>query len=309
MVPSSKRAVLSLLFVVTSLSLFASEHQPATAKGSDSDLSWNGSGIGIWRFDPGTGVWIDTPTAAFSDPNIYKFEYLCLDDGKNNYDIACLAGSLQCTKGESGRPVRWYSSLRAFDPPIWSKMRPDRCVYIENPVDVLGQIAAQIQTKFEQLPISAGTCGIQPSPHTLKGAETNLYAEAAEQTFAVDMLGQAVTIAAKPVQYRWDYGDGTSLGPTTVMGAPLPEDRWGEKTRTSHIYTQTGDFQVVLTTYFQGTYSVNKGPPLPIPEQGQFSSPPQTDSVWRSITRNYADDCIENPQGQGCPGVPASPSL
>jgi hypothetical protein len=23
-------------------------------------------------------------------------------------------------------------------------------------------------------------------------------------------------------------------------------------------------------------------------------------SVWRSTVRNYADDCLENPQGTGC---------
>ena len=117
------------------------------------------------------------------------------------------------------------------------------------------------------------------------------------------ILAQKVHIIAKPVQYRWDYGDGISLGPTTTMGGPLPQDRWGEKTRTSHAYAATGDFNVVLTTYFQGTYSVNGGPDLPIPNQGQFSSPAQTVSVWRSVTRNYADDCNTNPHGEGCPGA------
>ncbi|MCX6497646.1 MAG: hypothetical protein NTU93_02450 [Arthrobacter sp.] len=170
----------------------------------------------------------------------------------------------------------------------------------------MGKIAAQIQTKFEQLPVVAGTTVSQPSPHTLKGAETNFYAEAVEQTFDVDMLGQRVAIIARPVQYTWNYGDGASLGPTTTAGGPLPQDRWGEKTATSHAYSQTGDFSVALTTHFQGTYSVNGGPPLPIPGQGQFSSPAQTVSVWRSITRNFADDCLRNPQGSGCPGAPAS---
>ncbi|MFF2030715.1 PKD domain-containing protein [Arthrobacter sp. NPDC058192] len=175
-------------------------------------------------------------------------------------------------------------------------------------MDVLGQIAAQIQTKFRQLPVTPGKTVMQPSPHTLRGAETNFYAEASEQTFNVDMLGQDVFITAKPVQYTWSYGDGTSLGPQTVAGGSLPQDRWGEKTLTSHVYAQTGDFSVILTTHFQGTYSVNGGPQLPIPGQGQFSSPQQSVSVWRSITRNYADTCLENPQGQGCPGVaPASP--
>lgn len=281
------------VFVITAVAAVA----------GDSDVSWNKSGLGIWRFDSGAGVWVDAPGEVAEDPNTYKFEYLCLDEAKNDFDIACLAGAVRCDQGEDGRPVRWFSSLRVFSPPIWSRIAPDRCVYSEKPDDVLGKIAAQIQTKFQQLPVSAGSSVMQPSPHTLRGAETNFYVEASEQVFTVDMLGQNVSIVAKPVQYTWNYGDGTSLGPQTAAGGPLPQDRWGEKTATSHVYTLTGDFRVVLTTHFQGTYSVNGGPPLPIPGQGQFSSPPQTVSVWRSITRNYADDCLRNPQGQGCPGV------
>lgn len=282
---------------------------PLSAAADDSEVSWSTSGLGVWRFDSAAGVWVDAPGDVPADPNTYKFEYLCLDDAKNNFDIACLAGAVKCDAGNAGRPVAWYSSLRAFTPPIWSRIRPDRCIYSERPDDVLGRIAAQIQTAFEQLPVNPGNSIIQPSPHTLRGAETNFYAVAVEQAFAIDMLGQSVSIVAKPVQYTWNYGDGTSLGPQTAPGGPLPQDRWGEKTPTSHAYTQTGDFSVVLTTHFQGTYSVNGGPPLPIPGQGRFSSPPQTVSVWRSITRNYADDCLQNPQGQGCPGVaPSAPA-
>lgn len=249
---------------------------------------------------------MDVPAESPAAMKRYKYEMLCIVNDKNDVDAGCMAQA-DCDEGKDGRPVRWYEQFTFGDANVWTPIEPDRCLYSEDPADVLGQIAAQIQTKFEQLPVVAGTSGIQPNPHTLKGAETNFYAEAAEQTFTVDMLGQSVAIVAKPVRYRWDYGDGASLGPTTLMGGPLPEDRWGEKTRTSHVYTQTGDFQVVLTTYFQGTYSVNNGPALPIPEEGQFSAPPQTISVWRSITRNYADDCIDNPQGQGCPGVPSIP--
>ena len=280
---------------------------PLSAVAEDSEVSWSTSGLGVWRYDANAGVWVDAPGGIAEDPNIYRFEYLCLIDNNNNFDVPCLAAAVRCDQARDGRPVRWYTSLRVFNPPIWSAVRPDRCVYLEEPVDVLGQIAAQIQTKFQQLPINAGSSVTQPSPHTLRGAETNLYAEAAEQSFSVDMLGQDVAIIAKPVHYTWSYGDGTSLGPQTAAGGPLPQDRWGEKTLTSHIYSQTGDFAVVLTTHFQGTYSVNGGPALPIPGQGQFSSAPQTVSVWRSITRNYADTCLQNPEGQGCPGVAPPP--
>ncbi|MET4145616.1 hypothetical protein ABIB45_002529 [Arthrobacter sp. UYCo732] len=237
-----------------------------------------------------------------SDPYVYRYKHVCRADptldGSN-----CSGPDVECTVGGNGRSVNWYRSFEDFDPRIWSLFAGPTCIYDEKPVDVLEQIAGQIQKQFESLPIDAGTVVAQPSPHTLRGAETNFYADAAEQQFDVTMFGQKVHVVATPVQYTWNYGDGTVFGPQPSMGGPLPQDRWGVKTRTSHVYAETGDFQVVLTTSFQGTYSVNDGPPLPIPGQGQFSTPPQTISVWRSITRNYADDCNQNPQGQGCPGV------
>jgi hypothetical protein len=208
---------------------------------------------------------VDAPGTVPESPFQYRFDYLCLIDN-NNFDLACLAATAECNAGQNGRPVRWWWKLVVAGPNDWSRISPDRCVYLEKPEDVLAKIAAQIQAKFQQLPVSPGNAVMQPSPHTLRGAETNFYAEAVEQTFGVDMLGQRVSIVAKPVE-----------------------------------------FPVVLTTHFQGTYSVNGGPELPIPGQGQFSSPPQTISVWRSITRNYADTCLQNPQGQGCPGVAPPP--
>ncbi|MHA7222838.1 hypothetical protein ACX80S_11030 [Arthrobacter sp. RHLT1-20] len=250
---------------------------------------------------------MDAPNAVPESPFQYRFDYLCLVNN-NDFDLSCLAAATECSAGQNGRPVRWWWKLVVAGPDDWSRIAPDRCVYLEDPDDVLGKIAAQIQTKFQQLPVRPGESVMQPSPHTLIGAETNFYAEASEQAFTVEMLGQSVAVVAKPVQYTWSYGDGASAGPQTAAGGPLPPDRWGEKTATSHVYTQTGDFSAVLTTHFQGTYSVNGGPPLPIPGQGTFSSPPQTVSVWRSITRNYADDCLRNPQGQGCPGVAPPPA-
>lgn len=259
--------------------------------------------------DPVTGSIAPRPPGYVSaDPNLYNPELQC-HLGGGDFDSACLRDFLDCRNGPDGKdgyPVVWYSKPRAVPGAVWARHSGPTCLYDEKPVDVLEKIAGQIQKQFESLPINAGTVVAQPSPNTLRGAETNFYTDASEQKFDVTMLGQNVRVVATPVQYTWNYGDGMVFGPQSSMGGPLPQDRWGEKTRTSHVYADTGDFQVVLTASFQGTYSVNNGPPLPIPGQGQFSAPPAPISVWRSITRNYADDCNQNPRGQGCPGV-ASP--
>ncbi|GAC1513708.1 MAG: hypothetical protein NVS1B16_06150 [Pseudarthrobacter sp.] len=287
---------------------------PASAAGSEDPefgAAWKPDAVGFggYVWDAAANDYIrQPPGSAQLDPNNYKYELQC-HLGGGDFDSVCLRSQKECPDrpdGQKGIPVIWYSMPRGIPGAVWAIHSGPTCLYDAQPEDLLPRIAAAIQRQFESLPINAGTVVAQPSPHTLRGAETNFYADAAEQQFDVTMFGQKVHVVATPVQYTWNYGDGTVFGPQPSMGGPVPQERWGEKTRTSHAYAQTGDFQVVLTTSFQGTYSVNDGPPLPIPGQGQFSAPPQAISVWRSITRNYADDCNMNPQGQGCPGVPSA---
>jgi len=296
--------VIAILAMLISLS--PSAHADTTDSPVKGDWDESGATVRSWHKDPTSGAWTQTVFGAGSDPYVYQYKLLCREDPKLD-GSNCATEDADCSDGKNGRSVNWYRSLREFDPPVWGFFDGPTCVYDERPVDVLERIAAMIQTEFQKLPIAAGRVTAQPSPHTLRGAETNFFAEATEQQFDIKILAQDVHVDAKPVQYTWNYGDGTSLGPQNSAGGPLPQDRWGEKTATSHVYTRTGDFSVALTTYFQGTYSVNGGPPLPIPGQGQFSAPPQTVSVWRSITRNYADDCLQNPEGKGCPGAPPPP--
>ncbi|MBP3043827.1 hypothetical protein KKR91_04300 [Arthrobacter jiangjiafuii] len=157
-----------------------------------------------------------------------------------------------------------------------------------------------ILSEFQSRPIAAGSLGMQPSPHTLIGAQTNFYVEAREQTFDFVLLGQDLRIIATPTEYEWTYGDGTSYGPAPFAGGPLPESRWGEKTATSHVYGATGDVQASVVVHFSGEYSINGGPLVPIDGRASVPSAPQTVSVWRSTSNNVADDCLINPAGYGC---------
>ncbi|HSN35227.1 MAG TPA: hypothetical protein VLT34_02650, partial [Arthrobacter sp.] len=106
---------------------------------------------------------MDAPHSVPESPYQYRFDYLCLVDN-NAFDVDCLAAATECSAGENGRPVRWWWKLVVAGPNDWSRIAPDRCVYSEKPDDVLGKIAAQIQTKFQQLPVSPGIMIMQPSP-------------------------------------------------------------------------------------------------------------------------------------------------
>jgi PKD domain len=299
--------MLSALVAVLATTLFL-PHSPAHAGTTEPpiDSGWDDSGIGSGGWNPvAGGYWGALPIGFNLGPYEYKYEFLCLIED-NNFDKACLTGTIQCTAAEGGRPILWYWSPRGFVPPEWRPLDQPSCIYSEDPSNVLDDIAAQIQEAFEHSPVLPATVASQPGPNTLRGANTNFYADATTQIFDIELLGQQVHIVATPVQYSWNYGDGTTLGPTPAAGAPLPQARWGEKTATSHSYPTTGDYVVSLTTHFRGTYAVNGGPALPIPGEGSFTSPPLRVSVWRAETKNYADNCLQNPLGNGCPGVPPS---
>ncbi len=274
---------------------------PSVAEGSD-HVTWNDSGTKslVWQQLPGeTDHWGQLPSAVTTDPYIYQYKLACMAADQAMYP-ACSASLPECKQAKNGTAVYWYHSLRILANPVWVFDSGPSCIYDEKPVDILKEIAAQISHELQKSPIQPATVGSQPGPHTLRGQETNFYADASEQQFNLTLLGQKVHITATPATYTWNYGDGTLWGPTISAGAPLPDDRIGEQTKTSHVYTATGKYAITVTTHFNGVYSVNGGPALPIPEQGHFTSNPLGLTVWRAVTKNYADDCNQNPAGVGC---------
>ena len=267
---------------------------------SEGGLGSNGATGVVRQFDPGSGnlvpIEVGTPDSIYG----YFYRSVCFDESSG--DIDCLAGqNAACDAAPNGQYVWWYSGLKTQPRESWAKYGDGpTCIYSEEPQDVGEQISAVILSEFQSRPIAAGSLGMQPSPHTLIGAQTNFYVDAREQTFDFVLLGQDIRITATPTEYEWTYGDGSTYGPAPFAGGPLPESRWGEQTATSHVYGATGDFQASVVVHFSGEYSINGGPLVPIDGRAAVPSAPQTVSVWRSTSNNVADDCLVNPAGYGC---------
>ncbi|WP_422933166.1 hypothetical protein [Sinomonas sp. P47F7] len=193
--------------------------------------------------------------------------------------------------------MSWYRQRAGAEP----ERLDSGCLYPGVPPERPGGglVVAVTERQLRELPIAGPVLGSQPGRHTLKGAETNLYAEPAGQSFRLTIAGRAVEVRVAPVEYRWSYGDGAVLT-TAAPGGPIPEARWGEKTATSHAYTATGDVTASLATVFAGEFSVEGGPFQPIAGTATVPSTPRALTVWRSEVRLYADDCNANPHGQGC---------
>ena len=251
-----------------------------------------------WAQDPESGMWTSAAVAFNDSAYIYRYTPLCFDE--NNGEIACLPTLPKCDRAPDGVVVQWAKALRIDEDPIWELIGNPTCIYSEDPNAFRERLRGEILRAFQEAPIAPGTMTLQPSPHTLIGANTNVYVEAQPQIFEMELLGQSIRIEVEPTEYTFNYGDGTSYGPVLTPGGPLPEARWGEQTPTSHMYSQTGDFSVMVTTFFSGQYSVNGGPLIPMDGRAEVDSPSQVLSVWRSESRNVADNCLVNPAGVGC---------
>lgn len=241
--------------------------------------------------DPVTGVPSTNmgSDAAGEDPYQYKADFRCRVGGPGSREMGCL--TLECppttSGGEKGSPVIWLKAPKGITNPTFTDWQPvdgkPACLYDAEPENVMEDIAARILTDFRQLPVNPGNLQAQPFPHTLKGGPTNFYTT---------------------TNYTYTFGDGTTLGPTPAAGYSIPETEWlNNQTRTSHIYTETGNYQAAATTSFTGTYSVNNGPPLPINGTLDITTPTKTIHVWKTERALVADTCQENPNSWGCPGA------
>jgi hypothetical protein len=114
---------------------------------------------------------------------------------------------------------------------------------------------------FENLDWAPSVLTIQPpAGRTLVNLETNFFTTNTQYSDrAVTLQGQNVVVSAKPIAYRWHFGDGTRTT-TTSPGAPYPD------LDVAHVYETTDKVLVsVDTQYGAASFTVNGGPPEQIP--------------------------------------------
>lgn len=96
------------------------------------------------------------------------------------------------------------------------------------------------------------------------------------------MAGFRVEIRPTVKRVTYDYGDGSTSGPTTSLGGPYPE---GDVTKT---YTRAGDFTVRVDVTYAGEFRVDGGPWIDIPGDVTIRGTPETLSVRTAHARLVA---------------------
>lgn len=118
-----------------------------------------------------------------------------------------------------------------------------------------------VVAQFETLDWSPSAVVVQPpGGRTLVNLDTNFFtANVQPSSIPVRLQGQTVVVTARPIAYRWNFGDGMSTT-TTSPGSPYPN------LDVAHVYEQVDEVAVsVDTQYGDASFTVNGGPPESIP--------------------------------------------
>jgi hypothetical protein len=168
-------------------------------------------------------------------------------------------------------------------PPVvgeWRQLPGSYCLGDDDPgVPTIGHVIAQVQTGFQDLPLPVAALQVDPAPTSLVNVPTAFFAGGAQSaTFSPTILGTTVTINAKPTQWDWTWGDGTSAT-TTTPGVP-------KRPVVSKEYRQARDYSVSVATTWTGTFTVaGSSEVFPIRTPAVVQSAPVTVQVREARTQ------------------------
>ena len=122
--------------------------------------------------------------------------------------------------------------------------------------------------EFRRLPLAASVPTFQPAGgRALVNKDLIVFTDPAPQELSTVILGAPVQVRATPVEFAWDFGDGSAPLVTTDPGRPYPDYS------VAHLYASRGTFEVQLVTTWQGVYQVaGAGPWLAVAGTAQTTS-------------------------------------
>ena len=179
---------------------------------------------------------------------------LCKDDGRNPEGACFNPQECMTAAGVPGTRYTLYRDGVAFGTAC---LTADEEAKIGDPPP----IRVLVLKAFENLDWHPSELVVQPpGGRTLVNLDTNFYTDNTEVArIPVSLVQARVVVSARPIAYRWHFGDGTSVT-TTSPGAPYPD------LDVAHVYETTEKVAVsVDTQYGAASFTVNGGPPEQIP--------------------------------------------
>lgn len=196
-------------------------------------------------------------------------------------------GPLVCMVIDDGPQVAWMPSCDEIVPEPEEDEDTDEDEDAPEDEESEPIIITVTRSDFAELPLELPTVHLQPERDWfLANMDTLAYTDGAPQMLETTVLDVPVRVRATPVEFSWDFGDGSAPLVTTVAGAPWPADD------ISHVYQREAeDLAITLTTTWSGEFQVaGQGPWIPIAGTTSTQSQSAPFHVDAVETRLVADD-------------------
>ena len=189
-------------------------------------------------------------------------EYLtpaCSFNGLHGADVMCMHAATYCQDGRIAFWVWHQVTTFTVTPPNpapvkvvgpWLQEHGTFCLGADDPgVPTVGKVVSWVQDHFSTIGILPAGVSAAPAPRTLVNIETRLSAgTAAVRDLPTATPWTTVTIHAKPLRWRWTFGDGS---PQLVTTTP----------DTTHVYRRAGKVGgVTVEVEWGGTFTLPGDP-------------------------------------------------
>jgi hypothetical protein len=114
-----------------------------------------------------------------------------------------------------------------------------------------GELLVFTREDVQSLLVNSGNLEIQPDQSwVLVGTDTIAMTDASEHVLSTQVLDLDIDVRVTPVQFTWDFGDGSAPLTGTDPGAPWPDHT------VSHVYREPGVVTILLRTEWDADFRV-----------------------------------------------------
>jgi len=184
----------------------------------------------------------------------------CIGNTLQGAGELCMAAVSSCPADDQLRVWIWHRETQHvrddagnLAPPVvgpWTQLAGSFCLGPDDPgVPTIGQVIAQVQADFRNLPLPVAGVQVDPAPNSLVNIPTAFFAGGAPSAqFTPTILGISVTIHATATSWAWSWGDGTTQT-TSTPGVP-------KRPVVAHEYRRAGEYTASVATTWTGTFSI-----------------------------------------------------
>jgi hypothetical protein len=237
-------------------------------------------------YDPGSGPYVPSgpPPPAYED----YWTPACMingppgDGGVGGGDVMCNGAATICdTRGQKDAIFMRHYRRLVGDPKANWELVGTECRGPDEPTKAQPKVTQEMVLDQAYAAAPHPTAEVQPGNRTFVNVPNNYWADAADKTMTVNVLGHPIAVRFTVNDVSWDFGDGTPAG----HGAGVENAEVGAAGAVEHAYATQGSYTITATSTVGVRFTLPNGQTVDLPNAFSMPGEPITLPVGEIQTR------------------------